>query len=383
MILRKLTPFLSMLIQKITVDSTSYSYKNCGKTINRNKRIIGGTIVPDQYQKHPWYTFINACNNFGKYCSVCGGSVISTRHVLSAGHCFFTTEFYLIDIYVNVFKFPGCNDDHFRVSSNFLNYLPRQYESHVILHPGYDRTNLNHDVAILVIDGQFNYRNSEVVPICLPSTDLHNDLIYTAESQLLVTGMGYTEPPLIRTSNNSKNMSEDRSSDFANDLQELSIKAIPNSVCNSSEVYDSFFKYNSQICAGYLSGGKDSCQGDSGGPLTLITKNKSTLIGLVSAGSGCAEPNKPGIYTKISYYLDWIELITNGLSSPDHGVEIAWSLEETDFKIIHDRFGVEKNIKISPFTYEVSCINPRSQNSGERELLSMVLVIILLIKYAI
>ena len=61
------------------------------------------------------------------------------------------------------------------------------------------------------------------------------------------------------------------------------------------------------FCAGLSKGGKDSCQGDSGGPAVKIEKNKATLVGVVSFGDGCAEPGKPGLYTRVSNYLDWIE----------------------------------------------------------------------------
>jgi len=67
---------------------------------------------------------------------------------------------------------------------------------------------------------------------------------------------------------------------------------------------------------GRLIGGADTCQGDSGGPLIKwqqlrgannILKHKAYLIGLVSRGSGCAYFGKPGIYTRVKYWLPWIK----------------------------------------------------------------------------
>ncbi|XP_042096597.2 serine protease 33 [Ovis aries] len=64
------------------------------------------------------------------------------------------------------------------------------------------------------------------------------------------------------------------------------------------------------ICAGSEDGDADSCKGDSGGPLVCEKNGRWIQIGIVSWGVGCGRRNRPGIYTNVSHYFGWIQLLT-------------------------------------------------------------------------
>ena len=66
-----------------------------------------------------------------------------------------------------------------------------------------------------------------------------------------------------------------------------------------------WYKYLLLIILIYL--GKDSCGGDSGGPMVVRKPSGSWYqAGIVSFGPKRCGIGRPGVYTKVSKYLDWI-----------------------------------------------------------------------------
>ena len=90
-----------------------------------------------------------------------------------------------------------------------------------------------------------------------------------------------------------------------NNLQYVRVPAITNDQCNSD--YGGSIT-SSMLCAGYRGvGGKDACQGDSGGPYVCNNNGNAVIAGVVSWGIGCAHPNYPGVYARVTKVLNWVK----------------------------------------------------------------------------
>jgi trypsin len=85
----------------------------------------------------------------------------------------------------------------------------------------------------------------------------------------------------------------------SNALQVAAVPIIADLTCAAD--YGVYFDNESMVCAGFQEGGIDTCQGDSGGPLQApLAEGGYRLVGITSWGDGCAEPNAPGVYTRIA-----------------------------------------------------------------------------------
>uniref|UniRef100_A0A8P0SSL2 t-plasminogen activator n=1 Tax=Canis lupus familiaris TaxID=9615 RepID=A0A8P0SSL2_CANLF len=95
-------------------------------------------------------------------------------------------------------------------------------------------------------------------------------------------------------------------------LKEAHVRLCPSSRCTSRQLSNKTMT-DDMLCAGDTrSGGNqanlhDACQGDSGGPLACMKDNRMTLVGIISWDIGCGQKDVPGIYTKVTDYLDWIQ----------------------------------------------------------------------------
>jgi secreted trypsin-like serine protease len=128
-------------------------------------------------------------------------------------------------------------------------------------------------------------------------------------------------------------------------LRKAQVPFVSDEVCSGSASYPNLVKSDS-ICAGYKDGKIDTCQGDSGGPMVRRDSNNNWVqVGIVSWGTGCARPDKYGIYTQVSYFAAAIQAAaaelgggttppptgtvfenTNNVNIPDAGTAVTSSI---------------------------------------------------------
>jgi len=94
--------------------------------------------------------------------------------------------------------------------------------------------------------------------------------------------------------------------DWSSVLQQVVVPVISQTQCSQPAFHGSYITDN-MLCAGYTEGGKDACSGDSGGPLVCNVNERWWLHGVVSFGRDCAQPRSPGVYVRVTRFLDWIQ----------------------------------------------------------------------------
>lgn len=225
-------------------------------------RIVGGEVVSISQAPYQISLLYNGFH-------ICGGSLISKTKVLSAAHCVHKQSSSAFSI---------------RTGSNRMGFGGKVVKvTNVTAHPLYNPQNVDYDFSILNLE---DYEEKGITQsfVSLPE---HGEEVEDGV-MLMVSGWGNT-----RNSSESNRL-----------LRAVKVPKFNQEKCNRAyQIYGGVT--DRMICAGYDKGGKDACQGDSGGP--LVDVEKKTLVGVVSWGYGCAVPNYPGIYSKVSSVREWIK----------------------------------------------------------------------------
>ena len=282
--------YLFIIANTVYFSAVVFADNQCGNPVigsNLNKRIlpriVGGQDVV--YGSWPWQVQIIFHTDKGK--KQCGGSIISSRWIVSAAHC-------LVDKHPGTQIFAGLQG-----RTDYYHKNVKLYEmSRTIIHPNYLHSTASY-FDIRVIQTKKNIELSDFVrPVCLATSELKDiDTITTGkvEKKCVTTGWGTI---------NSNDQLPDT-------LQEVEIPLVSFEEC--SKLLSSYnIQESVHLCAGNLkTGGTGACVGDSGGPLVcLYNDNTWYLVGITSFGK-CSSAESPGVWTRVTGVYSWIKTTTN------------------------------------------------------------------------
>ncbi|XP_017084141.1 spaetzle-processing enzyme [Drosophila eugracilis] len=262
-------------------------------------RIFGGTNT--SLWEFPWMVLLQYKKLFSEsYSFSCGGSLINSRYVLTAGHCLASRALdnagaVLHSVRLGEWDTRTDPDCATQINGNRI-CAPKHIDIEVekgIIHEQFSPNSVDqkNDIALVRLKKSVSYTDY-VRPICLPNADLirNNFVDYGMD----VAGWGLTE-----------NM----------EPSQIKLKITVN-VWNLTRCQEKYNTYkvkldDTQMCAGGQSG-VDTCGGDSGGPLMVsITSGGRDLFyiaGVTSYGTKpCGLKGWPGVYTRTGAYIDWIQ----------------------------------------------------------------------------
>ncbi|XP_071428892.1 enteropeptidase isoform X4 [Pithys albifrons albifrons] len=246
----------------------------CGKhpvTQNNTAKIVGGSDA--RREAWPWIVSLHF-----NLLPVCGASLVSDEWLVTAAHCVYGRQLKpsrwqaVLGLYAQ---------SDLTEPSTVVQNIDR-----IIMNPHYMKETKDSDIALMHLQHKVQYTDY-IKPICLPEKNQQ----FLPEINCSIAGWGDigNEGPT------------------SNILQEAEVPLISNEKCQQQMPEYSITE--NMICAGYDMGGIDSCQGDSGGPLTFEDGDKWFLVGVTSFGYKCALPKRPGVYVRVTMFVDWIKNI--------------------------------------------------------------------------
>ncbi|XP_053513889.1 enteropeptidase [Artibeus jamaicensis] len=248
------------------------NHKPCGKTLVAQEvdpKIVGGHDAKEG--AWPWLAALYYNNRLQ-----CGASLVSNDWLVSAAHCVYGRN-------LEPSKWKAILGLH--ETSNLTSpQVAARLVDQIVINPQYNKRTKNNDIAMMHLEVKVNYTDY-IQPICLPD-----------ENQVLPPGTICSIAGWGRVAYQGPT---------AEVLQEADIPLLSNEKCQQQMP-----EYNiteNMVCAGYEEGGIDTCQGDSGGPLMCQENNRWLLAGVTSFGYQCAQPNRPGVYTRVPRFTDWIQ----------------------------------------------------------------------------
>ncbi|KAM4616005.1 tissue-type plasminogen activator [Polymixia lowei] len=241
-------------------------------------RMFGGR--ESDITEQPWQAAINVYRpRHKKHLHLCGGILIDSCWVLSAAHCF--EEGYepseLQVVLGRTFRKQNSTSEQIFEVENFW------------VHKKFNAETFDNDIALLKLKSDIGIcavNAPEVLPACLPEPGL----VLPDWTECEISGYG---------------KDKEFSAEYSERVKRGYVRLWPQERCVPDVLSGRTITTN-MLCAGDTRGLDDACKGDSGGPLVCSSNGRMTLMGVISWGDGCGQKDKPGVYTRVTHYIDWI-----------------------------------------------------------------------------
>ncbi|KAK6317965.1 hypothetical protein J4Q44_G00112560 [Coregonus suidteri] len=260
---------------------------SCGMPHVRAASTPSESLEGEGASRHAWPWDVRLSVNTK---NICYGAIIQPAWVLTAAHC-------LLGLEVQSLRSLSVETGGPKNQRGGVRRL--------VLHPQYDPSSQDYDVALLQLDSPLLI-TEHAQSVCLPCSGQE---VPPSQVCMLSSWEGQTGGPWNST------------------VEPLEVPLLSHADC---ERYNTGRLTPRMLCAGSPQHhGQDTCTGpgDSGGALVCQTEDSGYFVlGVSSRREGCGKFQRPGVYTSVPMLRDWIQEQLHGFLSTEDSADSSRTL---------------------------------------------------------